>query len=154
MKVIYTAFALMLLLTGCSIEEEPIIVINPTAEISAHIKDQKIFATVLINANPQVLVAGNIPTIYEFSGELAIYNTVNGNIIDVNSFGGGGLSQVYSVSADTTYHDRFIVIAKGTIDVFADIGKDGDTSNDKEIAMGDFYQETQFLVSELVPPRQ
>lgn len=140
-------------LSSClSIEEEPILQINPSAEISAHIRDQKIYATALVNVNPQVFFTGNIPTIYTFSGELAIYNTLNGNIIDVNAFSGGGLSQVYSVSADTASHDRFVVVASGTIKAYADIGNDGDDANDKLISEGDFYQEAQFMVSELVQP--
>ena len=140
-------------LSSClTIEEEPILLINPTAEISAHIKDQKIHATSLVNVNPQVLSAGNIPTVFTFSGELAIYNTTNGNIIDVNAFSGGGLSQVYSVSADTASHERFIIVASGTIKAYADIGNDGDEANDKLISEGDFYQEAQYSVSELLQP--
>jgi len=141
----------LLLLTSClNIEEEPIIVINNTAEISAHIKNQKIYATALLSVYPQLLTTGNIPTRYEFSGDLAIYDTNNGNIIDINNFGGGGLAQVYTVSADTTGRDRFIIIASGSIEAYADIENDGDTSNDKLLISGDFYQEAQFLVSELV----
>jgi hypothetical protein len=155
MKILYTLQILILLaLTSCTFEEEPILLISPTADISAHIKNQKIYATVIVNVNPQVLSAGNIPTVFQFTGELAIYNTVNGNIIDSNTFSGGGLSQAYTVSADTSSHDRFIVIASGTIDAFADIGNDGESENDKLVSTGDFYQEAQFVVSDLVIPSQ
>lgn len=134
-----------------NIEEEPILLVNPTAEISAHVKNEKIYATVLVNVNPQVLTPGNIPILFDFSGELAIYNTETGNIIDVNAFSGDGLSQVYTVSADTASHVRFVVTAMGRIQAFADIGNDGDPSNDKLINSGDFYSEAQYVVSELVP---
>ncbi len=134
-----------------NLEEEPILLVNPTAELSAHIKNEKIYATVLINVNPQVLTPGNIPILFDFSGELAIYNTETGKIIDVNAFSGDGLSQVYTVSADTASHDRFIVTATGSIKAYADIGNDGDRGNDKLISAGDFYQEAQYYVSELVP---
>lgn len=134
-----------------NIEEEPILLVNPTAEISAHVKNEKIYATVLVNVNPQVLTPGNIPILFDFSGELAIYNTETGNIIDVNAFSGDGLSQVYTVSADTASHRRFVVTAMGRIKAFADIGNDGDPANDKLIASGDFYREAQYVVSELVP---
>ncbi len=134
-----------------NLEEEPIIQINPHVELSAHIKDRKLFATALINVNSQILAAGNIRTYYEFFGELAIYNTVTGNIIDVNAFSGGGQSQVYTVTADTTSHERFIVIASGTVNAYADISNDENASNDKLISSGDFYQEAQFIVSELIP---
>jgi hypothetical protein len=153
MKSLYIVLAwVFLAATSCVIEEEPILLINPTAEISAHIKDQKIYATVLINVNPQVLTPGNIPTIFEFSGELAIFNTITGNIIDSNAFDGGGLSQVYTVTADTVNHERFIVIASGAVNAYADTGSDGDSSNDRLISTGDFYQEAQYLVSELINP--
>ena len=132
------------------IEVEPILQINPTTVISAHIKNERIFATALVSVNPEVTIAGNIPTIYEFSGELAIYNTETGNIIDVNAFSGGGISQVYTVTADTASHNRFVAIASGTINVYADIGKDDDPSNDKLISSGDFFEEAQFIISDLL----
>jgi len=141
----------LLALSGClNLEEEPILMINPIVEISAHVRDQKIYATGLVSANPQIQTTGNIPVLYDFTGDLAILNTLNGNIIDVSAFSGGGLSQVYTVSADTTGHERFIVIASGSIKAYADIGNDGSTSNNKMISESDFYQETQFIIADLV----
>ena len=154
MKSLYFIPVIALLMLGSclNIEEEPILLINPTTEISAHIKNERIFATALVSVNPQVLTSGNIPTLFEFSGELAIYNTKTGNVIDVNAFSGGGLSQVYTVTADTASHDRFVVIASGTIDAYADLGNDSDPSNDKLISSGDFYQEAQFILADFFPP--
>jgi hypothetical protein len=154
LKRILPILALIFSVSCLNIEEEPILLVNPTAEISAHIKNEKIYATVLLNVNPQVLTAGNIPILFNFSGELAIYNTRTGNIIDVNAFSGGGLSQVYTVTADTASHERFIVTASGSISATADIGNDGDPANDKLISTGDFYQEAQFLISEMIPPSE
>ena len=151
-KIILPLLALIFSVSCINIEEEPILLVNPTAELSAHIKNEQIYATVLINVNPQVLTAGNIPILFDFSGELAIYNTETGNIIDINAFSGDGLSQVYTVRADTASHERFVVTASGRIQAYADIGNDGDDANDKLIASGDFYQEAQYLISELVPP--
>ena len=107
MKALYIIPMLALfMLTSCiKIEEEPILLINPTAEISAHVKNERIFATALISVNPQILTPGNIPTIFEFTGELAIYNTKSGNRIDVHAFGGEGLSKTYTVTADTASHE-------------------------------------------------
>lgn len=151
-KFVLPVLAFFMLISCIRIEEEPILLINPTADISAHIKNRKIFATVLINVNPQVLTPGNIPTIFDFTGQMAIYNTATGNEIDVKAFSGGGLSQVYTVSADTTKQERFVVIASGTIDAYADIGNDEDASNDKLISSGHFYQEQQFILKDLLPP--
>ena len=152
LQYIFPMLALVLLSSCLNIEEEPILLINPTTEISAHVKNRRIYATALVAVNPQVLTAGNLPTIFEFLGELAIYNTKTGNIIDVNAFTGGGLSQVYTVTADTVSHDRFVVVASGTINAYADIGNDSDPSNDKLISSGDFYKEAQFIVAELQGP--
>ncbi len=149
---IISVLSLTFLVSCLNLEEEPIILINPTVEISAHIKNERIFATALINVNPQVLTAGNIPILFEFLGELDIFNTENGFIIDVNSFTGGGLSQVYTVAADTASHARFVVIASGTINAYADIGNDGDPDNDKLISSGDFHTEAQFIVANLLTP--
>lgn len=143
--------ASLIALTSClNVEDEPLITINPTATISAHIKNQKIYTTALVDVNPQVQKAGNISMRFTFEGELAIYNTINGNIIDVHTFTGGGLSQAYTVTADTLGRERFVVIASGSIKAFADSGNDGDPSNDRLISSGDFYQEESYLVSELV----
>lgn len=148
-------FSILLLLTlalsSClNLDEEPILNINPIANISAHVKDQKIFATALINVNPEYQALGNVATLFDFTGELAIYNTYNGTIIDVSSISGGGLSQTYTVSADTTGHERFIVIATGTIKVYSDLDKDGQIHSGNIISEGEFYQESQFIVSELI----
>lgn len=153
MKAIYiVSVVALLMMVGCiNLEEEPIIQINPVVELSAHIKDQKLFATALINVNAQILTTGNIPIYFEFLGELAVYNTITGNIIDVSTFSGEGQSQVYTVTADTASHERFIVIAAGTVNAYADISNDDDASNDKMISSGDFYQEAQFIVLELIP---
>ncbi|MEZ5071431.1 MAG: hypothetical protein R2751_10785 [Bacteroidales bacterium] len=144
---------LILLLSSClRVETEPIMVLNPTATLTAHIKNQKIYATVDLKANPDVLTAGNIPFRFEYEGDLSIFNTKTGNVIDLNSFTGGGISQVYTVSADTATHDRFIVVVSGRVSAFADIGKDSDSSNDKEISTAEFYTEEQFFLTELLSP--
>ena len=148
---IILSVAFITLFSCIRIEEEPILTINPTADISAHIKNQKVFATVQINVNPQILTVGNIPLYYEYEGELAIYNTRTGTIIDVNAFTGGGLSQVYTVSADTASHKRFVVIASGEINAFADIGDDADPANDKILTTSGFYSELQIIPAEILP---
>ena len=147
--------ALLILVSGClRIEEEPIMTVSPTALISAHIKNQQAFATVQINVNPGIISPGNLPIYYEYEGELAIYNTRTGTVIDLNSFSGGGLSQYYTVAADTTTHDRFIVVAQGSIDAVADINDDKDVSNDRIVATGEFHSELELIVSELVSPSE
>ncbi len=152
MKISYfTLFLFLLTLSSClDLDEEPVLMVNPAAEISAHVKDQKIFATSLINANPEIQVAGNVAVLFDFSGELAIYNSYNGTIIDVSSISGGGLSQTYTVSADTTGHERFVVIATGTIKAYSDLDNDGQIHSGNILSEGQFYQESQFIVSELV----
>ena len=150
MKSIYIVPILIALVTtSCfNIDKESIILVHPTAVISAHVKNERIHATTQINVNPEVLEVGNIPVVFEFSGELAIFNSITGNIIDVSAFSGGGLSQVYTVSADTATHEKFIVIASGTVKAYSDIESDNDPSNDVLISTGDFYQESIFYVSD------
>ena len=151
MKIPFTALFLLVALSSClDLDEEPILMIQPTVEISAHIMDQKLFATSLISANPEIQAVGNVATLFDFEGELAIYNTFNGNIIDVSSVSGGGLSQSYTVSADTLGHKRFIVIANGVIKAYSDMDKNGKINSSNLISEGEFYQESQFIVSELL----
>lgn len=151
MRLPFTFIFLILALTSClNLDEEPILMIRPAVEISAHVMDQKIFATGLISANPDIQAVGNVATLFDFEGELAIYNTFNGNIIDVSSVSGGGLSQSYTVSADTLGHERFIVIANGIIKAYSDMDKNGKINSSNLISEGEFYQESQFIVSELL----
>lgn len=151
MKSIYIIpFLALIATTGClNIEEEPILLVRPTVEISAHIKNQRIYATAQINVNPDVLVVGNLRTNFEYSGDLAIYNTRTGIIIDVNTFSQGGLSQVYTVAADTAFHETLVVIADGTIKAWADIGNDGEPGNDKLISSGGFHEEAIFYLPDM-----
>ena len=140
----------LFLIPSCiNLDEDPILTVRPTVDLSAHIKNQRIFATAQINVNPDITSAGTLPIRFVYSGELAIYNTITGNAIDVYAFGGGGLTQVYTVSANTASHEKLVVIAEGIIQAFADIENDGDPSNDKLISEGGFHQETVYILSEM-----
>jgi len=137
-------------LTSCfNLEEEPILTVRPTVTISAHVKNARIYATAQINVNPDVIVVGTLQVNYEYSGNLTIYNTRTGNIIDVNAFSGGGQSQVYEVTADTASHERFVVIADGRIEAWADIGDDGEPGNDKLISEAGFHQEAEYFLNDI-----
>ena len=152
MKIPIISLFLMLFITSSclNLDEEPVLLVRPTVVISAHVKDRKIFATSLIDANPEVQAIGNVNTLFDFSGELAIYNTFNGTIIDVSSISGGGLAQTYTVSADTLGHERFIVIASGIIKAYSDLDKNGTINTNNLLSEGEFYKESQLIISELV----
>ena len=140
----------LLAFTSCiKLEEEPILMVRPTVELSAHIKNARIYATAQINVNPEVVVVGNLPINYEYSGELAIYNTRTGTIINFMAFSGGGQSQVYEVAADTASHESFVVIAEGKIEAWADIGDDGEPGNDKLISEAGFHEEAVYQLPEV-----
>ena len=141
--------ALFLIPSCLNLDEDPILTIAPTVDLSAHIKNERIFATAQINVNRDINTPGTLETRFVYIGDLAIYNSVTGNIIDVNAFSGGGLSQVYTVAADTASHQKLIVIADGVIEAYADIENDGDPSNDKLISQGGFHQEAVYVLSEL-----
>ncbi len=141
--------ALFLIPSCLNLDEDPLLTVNPTVELSAHIKNERITATAQINVNPDIYSAGTLNMRYVYIGDLAIYNTITGNIIDVNSFSGGGLSQVYHVEADTASHEKLVVIAEGEIEAYADIENDGDPSNDKLISSAGFHQEAVYTISEL-----
>lgn len=138
----------LLITTSCiNLEEEPILIVRPTVRISAHVKNARIYATAQINVNPDVLVTGNLDIHFEYSGDLAIYNTRTGNIIDVNAFSGGGQSQVYTVAADTASHESLVVIASGRIEAWADVGSDGEAGNDKLLSEGGFHEEAVYFLT-------
>ena len=141
--------ALFLLPSCLNLDEDPILTIAPTVDLSAHIKNARITATAQINVNPDIYTAGTLRVWYVYTGDLAIYNSKSGNIIDINAFSDGGLSQIYTVTADTASHQKLVVIADGVIEAYADIESDGDPSNDKLISQGGFHQEAVYVLSEL-----
>lgn len=140
----------LLLIPSClNLDEDPILTIAPTVDLSAHIKNKRLYATAQINVNREINTPGTLETRFVYIGDLAIYNAVTGNIIDINAFSGGGLSQVYTVAADTASHQKLIVVAEGVIEAYADTESDGDPSNDKLISQGGFHQEAVYVLSEL-----
>ncbi len=141
--------ALFLIPSCLNLDEDPLLTIRPTVELSAHIKAKRIYATAQINVNPDIYTAGTLRVWFAYNGEMAIYNAKTGNIIDVNTFSGGGLSNVFDVSADTASHQKLVVIAEGEIEAYADIENDGDPSNDKLISSAGFHQEAVYTLSEL-----
>ncbi len=142
--------ALFLIPSCLNLDEDPLLTVRPTVDLSAHIKNERITATAQINVNPDIYTVGTLQVWYLYSGDLAIYNAKTGNIIDVNAFSGGGLSQVYHVEADTASHEKLVVIAEGEIEAYADIENDGDPSNDKLISSAGFHQEAVYTISELL----
>jgi hypothetical protein len=141
--------ALFLIPSCLNLEEDPLLTIRPTVDLSAHIKNERITATAQINVNPDIYTAGTLPVWFAYIGEMAIYNAKTGKVIDVNTFSGGGLSKVFEVSADTASHQKLVVIAEGEIEAYADVENDGDPSNDKLISSAGFHQEAVYTLSEL-----
>ena len=141
--------ALFLLPSCLNLDEDPILTLAPTVDLSAHIRNERIYATAQINVNREINTPGTLETRFVYMGQLAIYNSITGNIIDFTEFSGGGLSQVFKVDADTASHTKLIVIAEGVIEAYADIENDGDPSNDKLISQGGFHQEAVYILSEL-----
>jgi hypothetical protein len=147
--ILLPLLALFLIPACLNLDEDPILTVSPTVEFSAHIMDERINTTAQINVNPDITTAGTLQVRFVYNGELAIYNSVTGKIIDINAFSGGGLSQVYKVSADTASHHKLVVIAEGVIEAWADTENDGNPSNDKLISEGGFHQEAVYTLSEL-----
>jgi hypothetical protein len=141
--------ALFLIPSCLNLDEDPLLTVTPTVDLSAHIKNKRITATAQINVNPDIYTAGTLRVWFLYSGDLAIHNAKTGYIIDINTFSGGGLSQVFKVEADTASHQKLVVIAEGMIEAYADIENDGDPSNDKLISSGGFHQEAVYTLSEL-----
>jgi len=140
----------LFLIPGClNLDEDPILTIAPTIDLSAHIKNERLYATAQINVNPNINTPGTLQTRFVYIGDLRIYNSNSGNVINLNTFSGGGLSQVYEVTADTASHQKLIVIAEGWIEAYADTEGDGDPSNDKLISQAGFHQEAVYVLSEL-----
>ena len=141
--------ALFLIPSCLNLDEDPLLTVTPTVDLSAHIKNERIDVTAQINVNPDIYTAGTLHVGDLYIGNLSIINTITGNPIDVYAFSGGGLSQVYKVSADTASHQKLVVIAEGEIEAYADIENDGDPSNDKLISSAGFHQEAVYTLSEL-----
>ena len=73
--------ALFLIPSCLNLDEDPILTIAPTVDLSAHIKNERIYATAQINVNPNINTAGTLQTRFVYIGDLAIYNSNSGNVI-------------------------------------------------------------------------
>lgn len=142
MKTIRTIILLAaVLMTGClTIDDEPLINLDPTVDFQAHIRSSKLYVTATVLANATYVNPGNMSTIFEYEGEVQMMNEITGTVVSLNTISGNELTKVVTVSADTTSVSGFVVIADGLVTVYAD-KDDGGSSNDILISSAEFHGE-------------
>ena len=56
---------LLLTLNGCIvIEEDPIVTVSPEVVLQSHVRENNVYVTATIYANPDFVALGNIPAIF------------------------------------------------------------------------------------------
>lgn len=140
-RYILPVFVLLLTLGSCIvIEEDPLVTVDPTVSFQSHVRGDKVYVTATVLANPAYLSPGNIPTLFEYEGEISLYNEITGELLASETIGGKGLSAITEVSVSSDDFLKIIVVASGKVSVYADKGTDGDPANDLFILDADFYQ--------------
>jgi hypothetical protein len=142
-------FVFSLLFSSCLIvEEDPIISLNPSVDIQASFRNNELYVTSIISANPTYVQVGNIPARFTSDGSISIYNETNGTLIDSYDFEGQGITKSTALTTDIVSIDDLIIVVSGTFWCYADRGSDASSDNDVLIGSSAFFE--QQLVDELI----
>jgi len=143
-KTLYILLILPLVLGGCiRIENDPLVTVTPTVDFQGHIRNDEVYVTTTVYANPTFVDAGNIPVKLYYEGSVAFYDEASGDLLAYEEISGEGLTNITVTSSVAESIDNMIVIVRGTVSAYADKDSDGDSSNDLFIHSADFYQEEQ-----------
>src|SRR6056297_4249826 len=100
-----------LILSGClNIEETPLVTLDPSVFYQLHVKNQRIFLNAEIRANPDFIEVGNIPTHFEYSGTVELYDEISGELLSSTEIEGEGLSTLVEITADKSDYEHVIAI--------------------------------------------
>ncbi|MCA1746750.1 MAG: hypothetical protein LC655_03575, partial [Bacteroidales bacterium] len=136
-------------LNGCIvIEEDPFVTLTPEVILQSHVRGNAVYVTATINANPDYVTLGNIPTVLSYEGEVELYNEATGALLDAMPIEGSGPSAVVEVSASAANLRDMVIIVSGRVQARADKGNDGDPDNDYLLEKAEFYQ--MRLLSEVI----
>lgn len=128
-------------ITGCiTIEDEPLVTVSPAIEFQGYIQGEEVHVTATVRANPTFVNPGNIPTVFEYEGELELYNGDSGALLTSSDITGDGLSTIAKAIADADAFEKIVIVASGSVSAFADKDSDGDRSNDLFLHKASFYE--------------
>ena len=140
-KYILPVIALLLTLSSCIvIEDDPLVMVNPEVRFQSHIRGENVYVIATVFANPEYINPGNIPTMFEYQGEITLYDGKTGTLLASETIAGKGLSSITEVSAPSASFQNIIIVASGRVSALADKGTDGDPSNDLLLHQSDFYE--------------
>jgi hypothetical protein len=140
-KYIIPVIAMLLTLSSCIvIEEDPLVMVNPAVTFQSHIRGENVYVIATVTANPEYINPGNIPTLFEYQGEVSLYDGMTGELLVTETIDDSGLSSVTEISSPSASYQNIIIVASGRVSAFADKGTDGDQSNDLFIHQSDFYE--------------
>jgi hypothetical protein len=131
-----------------TLDEEPLVILSPSVVFQTNIRSSDLYATAKVNANPNFIVNGDIPVVISYSGVLQVFDETSGALLKSTTVEGSGYSTAVSILADTTSYSGMILIANGEAICSADVGADGDPSNDIEISRAEFYESLRVDLTE------
>ena len=111
-------------------QDFPVVSLSPAVTFQTHIRNEELYTTATVQANPVFQVTGEDPIRIEYEGVLQVYDEISGALLKSSAISGEGLNRTTTVVADTASFDGFVVIASGTVTCTADVDSDGDDSND------------------------
>lgn len=140
-KIIIFSLIVLFSMQSClDLENEPLVTVDPSVSFQGHIRNNQVYVTGIVDANPVFIDPGNIPTVLSYNGELELYNNVTGELLNSSKIDGAGLSSIAEVSTSADNFDKIVIIASGTVTIHGDKESDGDSSNDVFIHSSDFYE--------------
>ncbi len=121
-----------------NIQNYPVVVLDPGVDFQWAVRNKQLYTTATIRANPDYIVTGIDPIVFEYDGVMQLYDELSGILLKSSSLSGDGLSQAVTIANDTTGFDGFIIIVSGVISCRADIGSDGEAGNDLPVSSAEF----------------
>lgn len=122
------------------IEEEPFVIVNPGVTFQSHIRNNIVYVTATVLANPNFITPGNIPTVFNYEGDAELYNKSTGELLDSKPITGKGPEAIIEVSTSASALQNIVIIVSGRVYAYADKESDGKSGNDILLNQSDFYQ--------------
>ncbi len=121
-----------------NLEGYPVVTMDPEIDYQTYFSNHQLVTTATISANPDYIVAGNIPVIFDYEGVMQVTDQETGALLKSTTIDDEGLSIAVSILADTVSYNNFVIHVSGTLTARADLGSDGDPSNDLFVASTEF----------------
>lgn len=137
---IYLLIFLFSLNSCIKIEEDPFVTLSPSVEFRGYVLKDKAVVNASVYAGPVFGNPGNIPTVFEYQGEISFYDEPTGELITSKTISGNGPNIIIETQVTAESFENVIIEVSGEVTAYADKDSDGDRANDVLLDKSQFYE--------------